>query len=98
MSEELHPNWCARAVCTAYSPEMDEYHRSEPFVVQTDDPRVNLFISKVADPDGTKEHIEIVELEVGDTSRPWHLREPIREMFLPRASADAAWRAMAELV
>ncbi|MFG2044728.1 hypothetical protein [Dactylosporangium sp. NPDC048998] len=76
---------------------MDEYHRSQPFIVQTDDPRIDLFISKVADPDGTNEYIEITELE-RDDDQPWHLREPVRGMFLPRASADAAWRAMAELV
>ncbi|WP_238006128.1 hypothetical protein KZZ52_51700 [Dactylosporangium sp. AC04546] len=97
MSEELHPNWCSRAVCTAYGPAADEYHRSEPIVVRTDDPRVDLFISKVADPDGTNEYIEITALE-RDDQQPWHLREPVRGMCLPRASADAAWRAMAELV
>ncbi|GAA2614764.1 hypothetical protein GCM10010399_52110 [Dactylosporangium fulvum] len=97
MSEELHPAWCARKVCTAYGTAADEYHRSEPFVIQTDDPWVDLFIFKVADADGANEFIEMTELERG-TGQPWHLREPLRGMLLPRASADAAWRAVAELV
>lgn len=97
MSEELHPAWCARKVCTAYGPAVDEYHRSEPFVIQTDDPWVDLFIFKVADPDGANEFIEMTELE-RDAGQPWHLREPLRGMLLPRASADAAWRAVADLV
>ncbi|WP_433209363.1 hypothetical protein ACQP00_45020 [Dactylosporangium sp. CS-047395] len=75
---------------------MDEYHRSEPFIVPTGDPRVEVFISKIADPDGANEHIEISALELRD-GKPWHLCEPVRGMCLPWASADAAWRAMAEL-
>ncbi|GAA3232700.1 hypothetical protein ACFO1B_21120 [Dactylosporangium siamense] len=99
MNAQTHPDWCARRVCTAYLPGADEYHRSEPLVVKTDDPAINLFISKIADPDGSHEHIELSMLQLSD-GQPWHLTEPLagRELLLPSAAADAACRALAELV
>lgn len=94
-----HPDWCVRTACTAYVPDGDEYHRSEPVVVKTDDPAINLFICKLADPDGTDEHIEIAMLQLSE-GQPWYLTEPIanREILLPRDSADAVRQALTELV
>ncbi|GAB3845792.1 hypothetical protein ACFPIJ_38745 [Dactylosporangium cerinum] len=63
-----HPVWCVRAACTAYAPNGDELHRSEPVVVKTSDPAVGLYLSKVADPDGSDEHIELVLLELVEDS------------------------------
>ncbi|WP_433079438.1 hypothetical protein ACQP1P_40160 [Dactylosporangium sp. CA-052675] len=97
MSEELHPDWCSRVACTAYGSDADQYHRSEPIVVPTEDPRVDLFISKVADRDGLDEYIKIAKLE-RHASPAWHLREPVRALIMARSSAEGAWRAMAELV
>lgn len=99
MTTETHPDWCARAACTAYLPGGDEYHRSEPWFVKTDDPAINLVIYKIADPDGTEEHVELSMLQLSD-GQPWHLAEPIagRELLLPCATADAARQALAELV
>ncbi|WP_327006859.1 hypothetical protein OHA72_06020 [Dactylosporangium sp. NBC_01737] len=99
MNAQPHPVWCARAACTAYMPGGDEYHRSDPLVAKTDDPAINLYISKIADPDGSDEHIELSMLQLSD-GQPWHLTEPIasRELLLPSTTADAARRALAELV
>ncbi|GAB3868123.1 hypothetical protein ACFPIJ_23860 [Dactylosporangium cerinum] len=99
MNTQPHPDWCARTACTAYLPDGDEYHRSEPLVVKTDDPAINLFISKIADPDGSDEHIELSILQLSD-GQPWHLTEPTanRELLLPTTTADAVRRALADLV
>jgi hypothetical protein len=99
MVTQPHPDWCAHAACTAYTPDGDRYHRSEPLVVKTDDPAISLFISKIADPDGDGEHIEMSMLQLSE-GQPWHLTEPIagRELLLPSIAADAARRALAELV
>lgn len=94
-----HPDWCSRAACTAYVQGGDEYHRSEPLVVKTDDPAVGLYVCKLADPDGGEEFIEFSLLEHTD-SKPWHLIEPMncREILLSKASVgalDLALTAMA---
>ncbi|MEV4134040.1 hypothetical protein AB0J72_17950 [Dactylosporangium sp. NPDC049742] len=99
MNAEFHRDWCSRTACTAYLPDGDEYHRSEPLFLKTDDPAINLVICKLADPDGTEEHIELSMLQLSG-GQPWHLTEPIagRELLLPSSTADAARRALAELV
>jgi hypothetical protein len=94
-----HPAWCVRTACTAYIPDSDELHRSEPIVVKTSDPAVGLYLSKVADPDGSDEHIELVLLELVD-GQPWHLTEPLygREILMSLDGADAVRQALHELV
>ncbi|MER7003886.1 hypothetical protein ABT297_12690 [Dactylosporangium sp. NPDC000555] len=97
MVEEYHPDWCDRAACTAYGPRADGYHRSEPFVLATDGPGVQLYVYKVADWDGTNESIEIAQLERRTADKPWHLREPLREMHLPQTTATALQGVLAKL-
>jgi hypothetical protein len=96
-NEDHHPQWCDRAACTAYGPTADEYHRSAPFVFETDDPKVQLYVYKVADRDGTDESIELAELDCRTADQPWHLREPLREMYLPQPTAVALQGALAKL-
>ncbi|MDG6105454.1 hypothetical protein Daura_47285 [Dactylosporangium aurantiacum] len=98
MIAEYHPDWCSRAACTAYTEVGDDLHRSEPVVIKTDDPTVELFVFKTAYMDGTHEYIEMAKLEV-PTVRPWHLSEPVlgTELILPMSSATAALRAVAVL-
>ncbi|WP_433065106.1 hypothetical protein [Dactylosporangium sp. CS-033363] len=88
--------WCG--YCTAYGHDADGYHRSSPVVITTDDPHVQLYVHKGADADGTDEYVEIAALDCRTTGQPWHLREPIRALYLPRATADAVWRAVQAFV
>ncbi|GAA0723579.1 hypothetical protein [Dactylosporangium roseum] len=98
MNAEYHPDWCARNACTAYVEDGDELHRSEPMVIKTDDPTVDLFVYKTAGPDGATEYIEMARLDV-PTEQSWHLSEPVlgTELVLPMSSAGAVVRAMAVL-
>ncbi|GAA1575560.1 hypothetical protein GCM10009827_116750 [Dactylosporangium maewongense] len=100
-----HPDWCARTACTAYGVEGDRdqtfelWHRSEPLVIQTDNPRVSLFIHRFAEVDGSGECLELAMLEIA-SAKPWYLTDSVanRELVLPRESADAMFLAMAALV
>ena len=98
MSLGYHPSWCALDACTAYVEHSDELHRSEPVVVETDDPTVELFVFKTANPDGRSVCIELVKLTV-PTALSWHLSEPLlgTELVLPMTSAEAVSRAVAVL-
>jgi hypothetical protein len=98
MVTEYHPDWCSRAACTAYLDEGDEFHRSEPVVIKTDDPMVEIYAFKTAYQDGTDEYIEMVKLHV-PAMEPWHLARPVLgvELVLPIASATAVLRAVAVL-
>jgi hypothetical protein len=93
-----HPDWCSRHACTAYVEQADELHRSEPVVIETDDPTINVFVYRTADPGGDAEYIEMVKLTV-PSARPWYLAEPLpgTELVLPVASAGAISRAVAVL-
>ncbi|MET7424976.1 hypothetical protein [Dactylosporangium sp. NPDC005555] len=84
---------------SSYVADGDGLHRSEPIVVKTSDPPVGLYLSKVADPDGSDEHIELVMLELVDR-QPWHLTEPLhgREILMSIDRAEAVRHALAELV
>jgi hypothetical protein len=82
---------------------VDECHRSAPLVFKTETRWRELYVYKFATQDGSKEFVEMAVLELpddNDPDKPWHLCEPVanREILFPRDSADAMWRAMAELV
>lgn len=92
MNAQHHPDWCSPSACTAYGPMADEFHRSEPIVVKTDDPVLCLYVYKVAD--GGGEFVEMSLLEPLD-GMPWHLCEPVcnREIVVPQKSVDAMRQA-----
>ncbi|MER7279031.1 hypothetical protein ABT369_31790 [Dactylosporangium sp. NPDC000244] len=98
MNSAYHPDWCSEAACTAYLDEADQLHRSEPIVIETDDPTVELYVFKTAYDDGSGEYIEMVKLDV-PTVRPWHLSKPFLgvELILPVSSAAAVLQAVAAL-
>lgn len=98
MKPEYHPDWCSRAACTAYLDNGDELHRSEPVVIKTDDPGVELFIAKTANRSGGGVCVEMAKLNV-PTVQPWHLSEPVdgTELVLPLQTASAMVRAAAVL-
>ncbi|MET7419909.1 hypothetical protein [Dactylosporangium sp. NPDC005555] len=104
MDVQVHPAWCARNACTAYgvegdrSEQFERWHRSDPLIIKRGDPAVGIFIHKFAEPDGSDEHIELAALAL-PTVVPWYLAEPVADttILLPLHSADAVWRAVAEL-
>jgi hypothetical protein len=76
LSGNDHPVWCVREFCTAYGVEMDqEYHRSEPIIIEIDDEDASVYIHRGASEDGSLEYIEIAELELPSVD-PWYLHSP----------------------
>jgi hypothetical protein len=79
-----HPRWCCRELCTAFESEAEvdrRYHRSKPYVVETDDPHVVLAAHLGANRDGGEQYVEIAELETPLTV-PFWVAEPAEGRML----------------
>jgi hypothetical protein len=87
-----HPPWCGREWCSAYEPEEIEprYHRSKPYMIETDDPHVVLAVHLGANSDGSDPYVELAEL-LGPLLVPFWAAEPAegRLLVLPLDQVDA---------
>jgi len=92
-----HPSWCTRKHCTAYpmQPVDREYHRSEPLIVSTEDPGVAVYVHRSADPDGSAQYVEIVELDIPFDGPSFEARARFgQELILPLPIAEALRQAI----
>jgi len=79
-----HPLWCCREWCTAYEPEDEvdrRYHRSKPYTVETEDPRIVLTAHLGANRDGSEPYVEVAELET-PLAVPFWVAEPAEGRML----------------
>jgi hypothetical protein len=90
-----HPQWCCRDWCSAYEPEDEvdrRYHRSKPYLVETDDPQVVLAAHLGANRDGSEPYVEMAELE-RPLAVPFWVAEPAQgRMLLLRLDQVEAFR------
>lgn len=96
-----HPQWCCRDWCSAYEPEDDvdrRYHRSKPYLVETDDRRVVLAAHLGANRDGSDPYVEIAELET-PLAVPFWVAEPAqgRVLLLQLDQVDAFRHILASM-
>src|SRR5690242_10905495 len=55
-----HPRWCRREWCTAYEPDEEiepRYHRSKPYMIETEDRNVVLTVHLGARSDGSDPYV-----------------------------------------
>ena len=96
-----HPLWCCREWCSAYEPEDEvdrRYHRSKPYTVETEDPRIVLMAHLGANPDGSEPYVEIAELET-PLAVPFWIAEPAegRMLVLTLDQVDAFRHILASM-
>lgn len=96
-----HPHWCCRDWCTAYELEDEidrRYHRTKPYLVETDDPQVVLAAHLSANRDGSEPYVEIAELEA-PLAVPFWAAEPAqgRMLVLQLDQVDAFRQVLASM-
>lgn len=96
-----HPRWCCREWCSAYEPEDEierRYHRSKPYMIETDDPHIVLTVHLGAYCDGSEAYVEIAELE-RPLAVPFWVAEPAkgRVLLLSLDQVDAFRHILASM-
>jgi len=96
-----HPRWCCREWCSAYEPDEEiepRYHRSKPYMIETEDRHVVLAVHLGANSDGSEPYVEIAELPK-PLPVPFWAAEPAegRVLVLPLDQVDAIRHILASM-
>lgn len=97
-----HPSWCHHPSCTAYADFdiVDRYHRTRPMAIETDDPKIGLYVLALMSASDPTD----IEIQISEWERP--LSEGFyagqaaegRELLMPIHTADELRHVIAAVV